>query len=100
MNLIIDVGNTQVKVALMEQGEIVFLKSFSTLSAGSMEEILSTYLPHKAIVSVVGNFQPEILSYLSQKLMVHVLGSKSKLPLKNTYETPLTLGYDRIAVAV
>ena len=29
-----------------------------------------------------------------------MLGSKSKLPLKNTYETPLTLGYDRIAVAV
>jgi type III pantothenate kinase len=100
MNLILDVGNTQVKVALMEQGEIVFLKSFSTLSAGIIEEILSTYLPHKAIVSVVGNFQPEILSYLSQKLMVHVLGPKSKLPLKNAYETPLTLGYDRIAVAV
>ena len=42
MNLIIDVGNTQVKVALMEQGEIVFLKSFSTSALGAWKKF---YLP-------------------------------------------------------
>lgn len=100
MNLILDVGNTQAKVAIMEQDEVIYQKSFSTLSPDSLDEIFSAYNPQKAIASVVGNLQPEIFSYLNKRIMLHVLGHKSKLPIKNAYETPLTLGYDRIAAAV
>jgi len=100
MNLIIDVGNTFIKLAVFKDSVLVSKKSvqkkdfFNTLSLVS-EEFVSI---KKAIVSSVGNFTEIELSKIKKKFPVFVLTDKAKIPFKNKYATPKTLGVDRIAL--
>jgi type III pantothenate kinase len=100
MNLIIDIGNTRTKIAVFDGDEK--LVSFSTrqVSLEKMEKICSPYeyKIEKAIVSSVRNTPEFIIDLATHGIpYVHVLSYKSKLPFKNEYETPETLGPDRIA---
>jgi type III pantothenate kinase len=100
MNLIIDIGNTSTKIAVFDGDEK--LVSFSTrqVSLEKMEKICFPY-EHKidkAIVSSVRNTPEFIIDLATYGIPhVHVLSYRSKLPFKNEYETPETLGPDRIA---
>jgi type III pantothenate kinase len=100
MNLIIDVGNTLVKLALFEnqalqQKKICYLYDFSEV----LEELEKAFPTIKnVIISSVGNFSRTDISELKKKYTVFVLSQKAKIPFKNEYSTPKTLGVDRIAL--
>ena len=98
MNLIIDIGNTSVKLALYEAGSPVSVFRLNDLSCEEIEKKIKGYTVGKAIISSVMDF-PEYLSELlfSNIPFVHILSYKSKLPFTIGYETPETLGPDRIA---
>jgi len=53
----------------------------------------------KAIVSSVGRLEPSQVKNLRKQFEVLVLDSNVKLPFKNLYATPKTLGVDRMALA-
>lgn len=100
MNLIIDVGNTSVKLAVFECS--VLLYKDVVLSEGllkAISKIKKRYNTIKnVIVSSVGNIEEEVLEYLENNFQVLFLSHQVKLPFKNFYETPSTLGIDRIAL--
>lgn len=100
MNLIIDVGNSFLKLAVFDDGKLVDKKTTSEKDFASQFEELFKAFPKLdfAIVSSVGNFSKENLSFLKKKMKVHNLSHASKLPFVNKYETPKTLGVDRIAL--
>jgi type III pantothenate kinase len=100
MNLVIDVGNSFVKLAVFNNG---ILKHRETVI---IEDIIrhvhvinNQYKSiNKAIISSVGNINKLDLKILDKVFKLVVLDSETKLPFKNLYKTPKTLGVDRIAL--
>ncbi|WP_204343922.1 type III pantothenate kinase [Psychroserpens algicola] len=101
MNLIIDVGNTFVKFAVYNQNK---LKEKVVGKLDDFENMLSdifnsdlNYID-KAIVSSVGKLKSTSINALKKRVPVIELSHNIKLPFKNLYATPTTLGVDRIAL--
>ena len=100
MNLIIDVGNTRVKVAVFEQDTIVSKFVFDKKKIVSeIKKIISNYNISLAIISAVATLPEEKLKELRQFLDLMELNHQTNVPFDNKYETPTTLGVDRIALA-
>ena len=98
MNLIVDIGNTSVKLAIYEGKKRLSLSRINELSCVKLEKELTGYKFKKAIASSVKELPPFITDLLFTNIpFVHVLSQKSRLPFKIEYETPETLGPDRIA---
>lgn len=101
MNLIIDAGNTSVKLAVFDKENLLF--DVNTESEKFIEEVREVFNFYPdiawAIVSAVGNLDQKDIAALSIFCQVHVLDHTSKIPFKNSYATPQTLGVDRIALA-
>ncbi len=100
MNLIIDVGNTLLKFAVFEANVLLTKKScekkeFLTMLSKIAEA--HSEVSH-CIVSSVGEFTKKELSKLEERYPVTVLSNETKVPFTNLYETPKTLGVDRIAL--
>ncbi|MGI6815976.1 type III pantothenate kinase [Bacteroides sp. KG123] len=101
MNLIIDIGNTMAKMAAFSGKTIVEVVYDSNCTLDHLPEFCRKYSFEKAIVATVidiGGQVRERLKTLSFPLLW--LDEKTLLPVENLYETPLTLGYDRIAAVV
>lgn len=101
MNLIIDVGNTLVKFAVFQSNHLHYSKSVLHTEFNEQYTILKQKYPKltAAIVASVGNLNKTQLKKIKDELQVLELNSKTKLPFKNNYKTPKTLGVDRIALA-
>ncbi len=100
MNLIIDVGNTYVKLAVFKNYKIVkkhVIKASVLLS--TVKKILKNYPQiNNAILSSVGNIKDNKLSRIQSTVDLMILDSGVNLPFNNLYQTPKTLGSDRIAL--
>ncbi|MBT0607423.1 type III pantothenate kinase [Aequorivita echinoideorum] len=100
MNLVIDVGNTLVKLAvfdgkILQQSRKCIKKDFMhTLSeiADSFPNIEYT------LVSSVGKLTDFQMGKLKQRFNALSLNHETKVPFINKYATPQTLGVDRIAL--
>jgi type III pantothenate kinase len=98
MNLIVDVGNTNTKLAVFDGQTKVSQVRINGLSCNELERELSGIRAQKAIVSSVKKIPPFIFElFMSNIQFVHVLSHRSKLPFSIEYDTPETLGPDRIA---
>ena len=101
MNLIIDIGNTIAKMAVFDGGRIVEVVYDSNLTLERLPEVCRTYTIEKAIVATVIDLSREVLSQLEDMAVpILWLNEKTSLPVENLYETPRTLGYDRMAAVV
>lgn len=101
MNLVIDIGNTLIKYAVFENGTIVFDQgSESSMFLSKVKELFEAYpkIDH-ALISSVGPLERKEKDIVSLFCKVHVLSNTSKIPFKNSYATPNTLGMDRVALA-
>jgi type III pantothenate kinase len=100
MNLIIDVGNTFVKLAIFESETLVFKKVVEL--ADTVDEILK--LKHdypkltQGIVSSVGRLEKHQIAAIKKEINLLQLDDETHVPFKNNYDTPKTLGIDRIAL--
>jgi type III pantothenate kinase len=101
-NLVIDIGNTRTKVAIFENNEMVVRYTTDTVTAEDIESMKNEYpLVENAILSSVRNDTSNLLVLLKQHFRFAIeLDHNTCLPLENLYETPHTLGKDRIAAAV
>lgn len=100
-NLIIDVGNTAVKLAVADNNAIVdkLVDRSASFSAGRAFLARHSTLP--AIISSVrgGN---DAVAALARRLLPKAvkLTHATPLPIRNLYASPETLGNDRLAAAV
>ena len=100
MNLVIDVGNSFVKLAVFEETELL-RKKISTLDLiqKDIDLLKKEFVPIKnAIISSVGKLKSSDIAYINKYFDVVQIDSSTKLPFKNCYKTPKTLGLDRIAL--
>jgi type III pantothenate kinase len=101
MNLIIDAGNTYVKLAVFNEHKLLWQQKLEPEDFPKMvKKVFKKYPAIKtAIVSSVGVLDQKHISVLSVFVEVHLLSHKTKIPFKNSYATPQTLGMDRVALA-
>jgi len=100
MNLIIDVGNSFIKLAAFDNETIVLKKScLKSEFLFEVERVLKQFpLIENTIISAVGKLSEKELFALNKKTIVFELTHKAKIPFTNKYKTPTTLGVDRIAL--
>ena len=99
MILVIDIGNTFVKLAVFNKQEILIKKQLKTSElAIVLQNYYSEYKFANAIVSNVGKLEKKIIKIL-EKVNFIFLDHKTPVPFTNNYATPHTLGVDRIALA-
>ncbi len=101
MKLIIDFGNTFIKVAVFRQYIIIKQYQFSKIEISDIEKITEAYPQIKSvIVSSVVQYSDEIKKYLGSRYSFVELDSNTPIPIINNYKSPKTLGKDRIAAVV
>ncbi|MDR0865785.1 MAG: type III pantothenate kinase [Candidatus Symbiothrix sp.] len=101
MNIIIDQGNSAVKIALFEHNTLV--KSFQpeVLTPEVLQTVIRKFQPQAGILCAVKKTDPDLCDFLAGILPVfYELNSQLPLPLTIDYRTPETLGMDRVAAAV
>lgn len=100
MNLILDKGNSVVKLAVF-QGETL-IESFT-----SDEDSLETTIQHlttqydaicQGLISSVSENNPQILDYFPGHCKARLLSHDFNFPFENLYQTPKSLGLDRMAL--
>ncbi|MGM0634535.1 MAG: type III pantothenate kinase [Bacteroidota bacterium] len=99
-NLVIDIGNTRTKWAVYEA--IKPLKFSSVLHRETFEKISEIIQTNSnieySIISASGKIDSKLIELLQNKTKLIILDSQTKIPFQNNYNTPKTLGKDRIAL--
>ncbi|MGY6520178.1 MAG: type III pantothenate kinase [Mongoliitalea sp.] len=91
--LIVDIGNTRIKVARFEGRNL--LEEAAVFSLEELKTYAEEGLMDACIVSSVRFDQPTLQEALGFNF--HYLSTKSKVPFRNNYGTPHSLGVDRKA---
>ncbi len=96
--LAIDIGNSLIKTLIQENNKPDFFQYFTT------EQEAISYLSsidvenfHTIICDVRNNLSEKFMQITSQSRQLIILNHETPLPIINSYGTPHTLGYDRIA---
>src|ERR1035437_6571014 len=102
MNLIIDIGNSQVKIAIFNNRKILKSMTIDEINSKMVLELKSLY-PEltQAILCSVGEVDGQLLEFLKKEFELFiVLNHQTNIPIENLYESKESLGPDRIAAAV
>ncbi|MBR6830327.1 MAG: type III pantothenate kinase [Paludibacteraceae bacterium] len=102
MNLCIDQGNSRTKVALMtDEGKMINHFIYKSFSSAEVERLFELYPITDSIISSVVNIEAAVVNTLHRHSQHFVLfDHNTPVPIKNGYDTPHTLGQDRLAAAV
>ena len=102
MNLCIDQGNSRTKVALMtDDGKIINDFIYKSFSFPEVERLFDLYDITDSIISSVVDIEAAVVNTLNRRSQHFVLfDHNTPVPITNRYDTPQTLGQDRLAAAV
>ncbi|MEG1406202.1 MAG: type III pantothenate kinase, partial [Alistipes sp.] len=102
MNLIVDIGNTRVKLALMEGERIVAQRDMERLHAAMIDELLAAYpTVDQAIICSTRGDASQVAEIVGAKVrLCMIFTPQTRVPIANGYGSPETLGRDRLAAAV
>ena len=100
MNLVIDAGNTFIKAGIFDKNELVAKKKFNSHKKNSIAQWICKYNIDKSLLASVSLSSNQIKKFLPKKVHISIFSYKTKLPVKNLYTTPQTLGGDRITAVV
>ena len=102
MNLCIDQGNSRTKVALMtDEGKMINHFIYKSFSSAEVERLFDLYEITDSIISSVVNIEAAVVNTLHRRSQHFVLfDHNTPVPIINRYDTPQTLGQDRLAAAV
>lgn len=98
MNLVLDVGNSLLKIALFEKSELIQKFKFSENYKRNIEDIISNYKVTHSIISNVGRIDNTIINILKESTNLLLVSNQLKIPFKNLYKSKNTLGQDRLAL--
>ena len=98
MNLVLDVGNSLLKIALFEKSELIQKFKFSENYKRNIEDIISNYKVTHSIISNVGRIDDSTINILKESTSLLLVSNQLKIPFKNLYKSKNTLGQDRLAL--
>jgi type III pantothenate kinase len=101
MILAIDVGNTRIKVAVFE--DTTLLEAFVFMKFELQKSIENILKKHKKIayivVASVTDIEKQSFMNFQESVNIHFVSHNDSFPFVNCYETPKTLGIDRMVLA-
>ena len=102
MNLIIDIGNTRTKLAVYSDEKMILSEATDELTVEHLKELRAKYPKIGAtIISSVKDYPKVVRDFIHSNFNPFIeLNHETRIPLVNKYNTPKTLGKDRIAVTV
>ncbi|MBM3436116.1 MAG: type III pantothenate kinase [Bacteroidetes bacterium] len=108
MRLLLDFGNTLVKIAFFSSDKLLDLIVSGNISPRQLSRLIEkTEQKHPtagiikyAMLSSVRRIPKGIEDFLTGRFKLIILGHNTPLPITIDYKTPETLGRDRIALAV
>ena len=99
MNLIIDTGNTRTKLAIFKDDYLqLLIKVKNNKILTELNRIFNEKDIANTIISSVARIDENVISFVTKNSRLLLLNSETKIPFKNLYKTPKTLGVDRIAL--
>lgn len=94
-----DFGNTRLKAAIFENDFVLEEIVLPNDEIKTIEHILETYQPRKAILSSVIEHNPEIEKTLSERTAFHKLSHLTRINFTTPVGKPESIGPDRLALA-
>lgn len=100
MNLVVDAGNTRLKLSVFENDQELLHQALTYNEAQQrLNAILNRYPVQKSIIASTKHCPKAVLNLLKAKTQLLEFTHQSNLPFNISYKTPDTLGLDRIALA-
>jgi type III pantothenate kinase len=97
MNLVIDIGNTRCKVGVFEKG---VLQNHFVCQKAELFDVVKSQNPTRILLSSVVDMEQSAIGAFKQIAPTQVFSLELKLPITYNYQTPRTLGVDRLAAAI
>ncbi|MDZ4751286.1 MAG: type III pantothenate kinase [Flavobacteriales bacterium] len=99
--LVVDRGNSYTKVAIFSNEEMLLAKSLDDSELlRFIEDLIREHSPEQSILCSVRRPPDNLQKFLVEKTQFQELTFQSSLPIQLKYDTPETLGMDRVADAV
>lgn len=99
MNLVIDIGNTLVKIALFNQNMLTHFEITSEVDQSLFENLFQQFNCSNVIISNTRNTFGVDQLKIKPKIGLN-FNFKTKIPIHNKYQSPETLGMDRLAAII
>jgi len=99
-NLVLDIGNTNGKLAVFKDRELLHYQSLSQLSPVLLKEIIEKYKVNNSTISSVSRELDEVIDTLKQNSNYVEFSTSLNTGIKNYYQSVQTLGLDRWAKVV
>jgi type III pantothenate kinase len=96
-NLTIDIGNTNSKVAVFEDRNILFHEVVSKVEEAMLRRLIAEYDVEAAILSNVNHAQEDLVSFLHTNTRYIPFSVEKNTGIQNNYKSANTLGLDRWA---
>jgi type III pantothenate kinase len=105
LNLVVDIGNTLTKIAVFKDDDLfdLTIKPSENIEevSKSLRQMITKQPVQNAIVSSVGYAFDDFFKTLTDQIQTNIsFDHLTKIPIKNKYRTPETLGKDRLAAMV
>ncbi|MCF8318941.1 MAG: type III pantothenate kinase [Sphingobacteriaceae bacterium] len=99
-HLVIDIGNSSQKLAVFEQHNLVHTELTTSLNTQKLAQLLAQYPCSHSIISSVKQEVTSLEKYLAAQTTHIRFTADTPNPIHNQYQSPETLGLDRLAVMV
>ena len=96
-NLVIDIGNSFIKIGVFDNGRIIKTNYFESLDKEIIDQLLREYDISRSIISSVKNTSEEFADLLAKRTQLEYFTREMAYGIKNHYKSPKTLGLDRLA---
>jgi len=99
MNLIVDIGNTATKLAVFNSNDIVHTEVVTGMASPEHVQAVLDQYPDisKGIIASVVRADHALRTFVQNRLFLLTLSHQTATPVANKYESPTTLGLDRLA---
>ncbi|MDC1316584.1 type III pantothenate kinase [Flavobacteriaceae bacterium] len=98
MNLVVDIGNSSLKVAIFDKKLMISKFIYTNQSLNIFSDLFKNNVIDNCLISNVSTIDKNILDFLKINSNLFSINESINLPFINLYKTKNTLGHDRIAL--
>ncbi|MCO5248977.1 MAG: type III pantothenate kinase [Chitinophagales bacterium] len=95
----LDIGNTRMKIGVFHEGNALEVLVSAKGDLQVLKNLVKKYPNHRFVVSSTAKLESSVKDFLYLQPNFLEISHQARIPFKNLYTTPQTLGRDRIALA-